>query len=162
MKVYLGKSYQSNPDLVVATNSLLNKNKVEIVKYAGGAYDPDLIINHDPDYVLIIPPYFTQSELEEIEDRERDSFYIGKGNDSESRKLPERTFFVIPDPNFEIGDIIKIVSVAGCTIEIKEYEPRRTWTKVTPNHLAVTTINAMLDPEKSSANKKDDIESFLH
>jgi hypothetical protein len=161
MKIYLGKSYQSNPDLVVAINSILKKNKVEIVKYSGGAYDPDLIVNHDPNYVLIIPPNFTQSELEEIQDREQNTFYIGKGIDSESRKLPERTFFVIPDPNFEIGDTIKIVPVAGCTIEIKEYEPRRTWSKITPDDLAVTTINAILEPKISSANKKDDIESFL-
>lgn len=156
MKVYLGKSYQSNPDTVVAINSYLKKNKVEIAKYEGGAYDPDLIIKHDPDFVVIIPPYFSQKELEQVEDLEENSFYMGKGNDSEGRKLPERTYFVVPDPKFEIGDTINLCKADECEIEIKEHEPRRTWSKIRYDDTKLIKLSDLISPKTEEENTKKD------
>lgn len=154
MKVYLGKSYQSNTEIVITLNDILRKNNVAIFKYQGGKYDPEIIQKADPDYVIIIPPMFTKKELEQIEDRVEHSFYIGKGNDSEARKLPGKTYFVIPDPDFEIGDNIKLINTESCTIEVKEYDFQRTFSKVEYNPEEVIDIRKLFDEEDN--NPTDD------
>jgi len=86
MKVYLSKSKQANPDLVLSVKKALKEyvSDVEILEFTGGQYDPQL--KFKANMVICIPPGHISSKR---------NIHVGRGNYGEVTETMDKNIHTV-------------------------------------------------------------------
>lgn len=163
MKVYLSKSKQCNPDLVISVTQLIKESipNVEILSYTGGQYNPNLIFQAD--MVITIPAVPCK------EDVLKASVMLGRGGFDESQSFEQQNPSKVAIVAFDKGQNVLERKHLKCIVDnnytITEENWQTNWGIATGTIMELKEFlapkpNTFYDP--NSLEAEDDLESLFN